>query len=629
MAINMGNKSDAVESPAAENVSRPSSNREASRQRPGFGNAVRGVHRSFNRRATSEVVRGYKNAFDTIISQTENYGEGEGKFNFYSFAVDGDQHALPISALVFVREEAGLNAVLVLSLAATCNELPDRYVRLGRDEYGNAKQVTLAQTPSDIWEFSGSYRRVLQEEIENRLSGKQYEVIGNIVLPAHVTAEDTDILDSTLWRIVDNLENYLVAAGKFNQVFTPCLNDLLPTETLKTRLEFNQPQGQDSLGNVRRQDVNVRAVSEIKNKDPNGEDDVSVIEVGCVTGYMDAIYVGREPANNATVWNADNVQSFVPAFVITSLDSGQNAVTAESIGFNLAAVSVLARENRWVSAFRNQGTKNPLRHIGALGCQLPALGSPISHDGSYEPMGKAEPNENYRFAQFAQLAFNLDSLVFLLDIEESGEMSPMLSAISDIADTNNAGAVNFFVKAMDNLTTGAFSALWKAAGEPRLFVSNDLRVPLGSVRLEENSDKAFDIRTLDQIAINNLEDDIDEIEEYNEAFYGNSFRGDARTEIITRYLRSRYAGLVNITGYARRVLITTELLQLLSDAFAQNHAMFEPDQSYDIFGQTRRGNANFRRAGYSADDSRIFRAGGRGDGTGNRFGNMMGGWRNY
>ena len=126
-----------------------------------------------------------------------------------------------------------------------------------------------------------------------------------------------------------------------------------------------------------------------------------------------------------------------------------------------------------------------------------------------------------------------------------------------------------------------------------------------------------------------MEDDIDEIEEYNEAFYGNSFRGDARTEIITRYLRSRYAGLVNITGYARRVLITTELLQLLSDAFAQNHAMFEPDQSYDIFGQTRRGNANFRRAGYSADDSRIFRAGGRGDGTGNRFGNMMGGWRNY
>lgn len=630
MAINLGDNATAQD---AQNTNEKEAPRTASRadQRrgQGFGNAVRGVHRSFSRRATSEVVRGFKNAFDTIINQTETYGDAEGKFIFYNFPIDGDQHALPISSLVFVREEAGLSAVLVLSLAATASELPDRYVRAGQDEYGNAKQISLPQTPSDIWEFSNAYRRVLQEEIDARLGNKKYEVIGNIVLPAHVTAEDSDILDSTLWRIVDNLENFLFTAGKFNQVFTPSLSELLPNEVLKARLEFNQPQGQDSLGNVRRQDVNVRVISEIRNgNNKDRDDEIRVTEVGCVSGYMDAVYVGRDPANNATVWNMDNIQSFMPAFVITSLDSQQNAVTAESIGFNLAAVAVLARENRWIGAFRGQGTKNPLRHLGALGCQLPKLGSDISHDGSYTPMGKVANDENYRFAQMAQMAFHLDSLIFFLDIEESGEMSPMLSAISDIADSNNAGAVKFFVNALDNLTAGVFSNLWRAAGEPRLFESNDLRIPLGNVRLEEGSDKPFDIRTLDQIAINNLEDEIEEIEEYNEAFYGLTFRGDSRTEVITRYLRSRYAGLVNITGYARRVLVTTDLLRLLSDAFFDNNALIEPDVAYDTFGQTRRGNSNFIRAGYSADGSRMFRTGSRGGNTGNRFGSLRDGWSN-
>ena len=628
MAINMG---DNATTQTNQNTQPQADNRTTSRgeqrRAQGFGKAVRGVQRSFSRRATSEVVRSFKNAFDTIIGQTENYGDSEGKYTFYNFAIDGDQHALPISSLVFVREENGFSAALVLSLAATAGELPDRYIRSGQDEYGNAKQISLPQTPSDIWEFSNAYRRVLQEEIGARLSGKQYEVIGNIVLPAHVTVEDTDILDSTLWRIVDNLENFLFIAGKFNQVYTPSLSELAPNEVLKARLEFNQPQGQDSLGNVRRQDVNVRVISETRPVNGNKEDEISVEDLGCVSGYMDAIYVGREPATNATVWNMDNIQSFMPAFVITSLDSQQDAVTAESIGFNLAAVAVLARENRWIGAFRGQGTKNPLRHLGALGCQLPKLGSDISHDGSYTPMGKVVNDENYRFAQMAQMAFRLDSLVFFLDIEESGEMAPMLSAISDIADSNNAGAVNFFVKAMDNLTGGVFGNLWRQAGEPKLFESNDLRIPLGNVRLEEGSDKTFDLRTLDQIAINNLEDDIDEIEEYNEAFYGIAFRGDSRTEVITRYLRSRYAGLVNITGYARRITVTTDLLHLLSDAFFDNQALIEPDAAYDTLGQTRRGNINFVRAGYSADNSRMFGNGYRRQGVGNRFGSMAGGWK--
>ena len=222
MAVNFNDQENKTNTNTNQSQSTSTSTNEArttsARRAEGFGGAVRSVRRSFSRRATSEIVRGYKAAFDQIISQTEAYGEGEGQYKFYSFPVDGDQHGLPISSLVFVREEKGFSAAVVLSLAATCGELADRYVKAGRDQYGNTKQIALPQTPSDIWEYSSSYRRILQEEVEGRLGRSKYEVIGNIVLPAHVTAEDTEILDSTVWRIVDNLENYLVANGKFDQV---------------------------------------------------------------------------------------------------------------------------------------------------------------------------------------------------------------------------------------------------------------------------------------------------------------------------------------------------------------------------------------------------------------------------
>lgn len=637
MAVNFNDQENKTNTNTNQSQSTSNSTNEArtasARRVEGFGGAVRSVRRSFSRRATSEIVRGYKAAFDQIISQTEAYGEGEGQYKFYSFPVDGDQHGLPISSLVFVREEKGFSAAVVLSLAATCGELADRYVKAGRDQYGNTKQIALPQTPSDIWEYSSSYRRILQEEVEGRLGRSKYEVIGNIVLPAHVTAEDTEILDSTVWRIVDNLENYLVANGKFDQVSTPSLGLLKSNESLKTRLEFNQPQGIDSLGNVRRQDVNVRIISEENNRHSDDDDETKTTEVGCVTGYVDAVYVGREPESNATFWRTDNVQSYMPAFIITSVDSGQDAVTAESIGFNLAAVSVLARENRWVAAFRSQGTKNPLRHVGALGCQLPALDSPISGDGSFVPMGKVLNDAEYRYSRFCQLAFEWDSLLFMLDIEESGEMSPMLSAVADIAISNDKGALKYWNDAMDYLTEGRYSQIWRDAGEPRIFEDMDLRIPLGTVRLEENSDKEFDLRTLDQVAIANLEDDkdeacIEEIENYNEAFYGTTYTGEQRTEVICRYIRSRYAGLVKFTGYARRVRVTTALLDILAESFEANGAAIEPDQNFDGFSQRRRGNASFRRDGYSANESGMFRRGASQRANGSRWGSMRQGWGN-
>ena len=635
MAVNFNDTKNQNNDAENNNTASASQTRQttSARRAEGFGGAVRSVRRSFSRRATSEIVRAYKSAFDQIISQTESYGEGEGQFKFYSFPVDGDQHGLPISSLVFVREEQGFSAALILSLAATCGELADRYVKAGRDQYGNTKQIALPQTPSDIWEFSSNYRRILQEEVEARLGRSKYEVIGNIVLPAHVTAEDTEVLDSTIWRIVDNLENYLVSENKFDQISTPSLGMLKSTESLKSRLEFNQPQGIDSLGNVRRQDVNVRIISEESPKNNDEIDEAKTTEVGCVTGYVDAVYVGREPDTNAAFWRADNVQSYMPAFVITSLDSGQDAVTLESIGFNLAAVSVLARENRWVAAFRSQGSKNPLRHAGALGCQLPALDSPINGDGSFVPMGKVLNDAEYRYARFCQLAFEWDSLLFMLDIEESGEMSPMLAVIADIAISNDKGALDYWNKAMDYLTEGKYSKIWKAAGEPRIFEDMDLRIPLGAVRLEENSEKEFDLRTLDQVAIANLEDSNDrtseeEIETYNEAFYGNTFSGEQRTEIICRYIRSRYAGLVKFTGYARRVRVTTALLDILAEAFEANAAAIEPDQNFEGFNQQRRGNPNLRRDGYSANDSGMFRRSSAQRASASRWGGMRQGWRN-
>lgn len=636
MAITTGNNSNnntPVNNAGAASQPREETRTTSARRAEGFGGAMRSVRRSFSRRATSEIVRGYKAAFDQIIAQTEAYGEGPEQFKFYSFPVDGDQHGLPISSLVFVREEKGFSAAVVLSLAATCGELADRYVKAGRDQYGNQKQIALPQTPSDIWEYSSTYRRILQEEVENRLGRSKYEVIGNIVLPAHVTAEMTEVLDSTIWRIVDNLENYLVANGKFDQVATPSLAMLKSNESLKSRLEFNQPQGVDSLGNVRRQDVNVRIISEENNRHGDEDDETKTTEVGCVTGYVDAVYVGREPKSNEVYWRPDNIQSYMPAFVITSVDSGQDAVTAESIGFNLAAVSVLARENRWVASFRSQGGKNPLRHLGALGCQLPAIDSPIQSNGEFIPMGKVLNDAEYRYARFAQLAFEWDSLLFMLDIEESGEMSPMLSAIADIAISNDKGALNYWNGAMDYLTEGRYTQIWKEAGEPRIFEDMDLRIPLGTVRLEENSDKEFDLRTIDQVAIANLEDaedeaGVEEIETFNEAFYGTTYTGEQRTEIICRYLRSRYAGLVKFTGYARRVRVTTALLDILAEAFEANGAAIEPDQNFDGFTQRRRGNSSFRRDGYSANESGMFRRSGSQRANGSRWGSMRQGWRN-
>lgn len=590
----------------------------------GFGGAARGVYRTFARRATSEVVRSYKTAFEEILKQSDVYASGSAKWDI--FPIDGDLNDLPISSLVFVREENNFSTVLILSLAATAGELGDRYINVGRDQQTGAKrQIALPQVPGDVWQFSSNFQKVAREEIDARLKGKAYRVIGNIVLPRDISHENTEILTSTVYRIIDNLENFLSYEGKF-EVAMISLDQLLPNETLKSRIKFNKPQGIDSLGNPRREDVEVTIISQIG--DGNEENGGSAIEVGRITGYVDAVHVGRrEPQRGQTQWTLDNIQTFMPAFIITSLDSQNNAVTPESIVFTLAAASVIANENRWVSALRPSPFNEKHRFVGALACQLPLPGSNIQFDGKYEEWGKLENDASFQFQTFVSAAFEMDQSLIFIDIEESGELTPLQAMIVDIAYNNDTGALNAFLASMDNLTMSHTSRIYKEKGCPRLFGSTDLRLPLGKVRLDEHDDKQYDLRFVDQLHANVNEEDIAEIEEFNDAFYGLNASGEERTEAITRYLNARYTGLVEYTGYARRIQIFPELLEILDEAFYACKSPIEVDPNYDGYSTRRRGNNNFRATGYSATDSHVFtRSGGASRGN-SRWGNMRGGWR--
>ena len=74
--------------------------------------------------------------------------------------------------------------------------------------------------------------------------------------------------------------------------------------------------------------------------------------------------------------------------------------------------------------------------------------------------------------------------------------------------------------------------------------------------------------------------------------------------------------------------MTTALLDILAESFEANGAAIEPDQNFDGFSQRRRGNASFRRYGYSANESGMFRRGASQRANGSRWGSMRQGWGN-
>ena len=165
-----------------------------------------------------------------------------------------------------------------------------------------------------------------------------------------------------------------------------------------------------------------------------------------------------------------------------------------------------------------------------------------------------------------------------VDIEEGGQVSPVLNIIQSAA-RGVAVSEDACVAALDFLFGGnVFSELWKDAGRPALFRTDETRIPLGTY--VDNNGEVREVRNIDLISNRYSQDDPELAAKLANAYYGNDDE-QRRLSDALEVLRMMYSTF-ELTGYAQRVFVTDDFFSLFREACLELKITIGPDQHWDI-----------------------------------------------
>lgn len=546
-------------------------------QKQRFGGASWGgnTNRTFGRQQVSRTIQEYIDTMTKITKNQDNYADGGVSYKF--IPVDASEVGGYFGSIMVVRTEKNISSAVTLLLGKTLIPLQDIETPRQVDSYGNqiGGLTTIPRVASDIY-----YGRLMQETLRRKLQehypNNQCVPLAPMFVPATVEPNNEDVLYSVLAHAFDGNEMFLNYMGAFDSGSLVLAPEYLDprTERLHAVASYRKPDGVDAVNRPIRADSQVEVQVRVGNGNP--EEGGEIASIVRTDGYFDAIWDGQKPNPEDRDWNTKNIATFIPAYIITNFQIGQQqrGFTLQHLALALASAGIHGERNSWLSAFAKDKLR-PWVDTGALGKQVPKPNTPIASDGSFEPLGQYDDPD---MITFANTTFYRDNLLYLIDIEEAGPLTPVLMPVGDSAN-GDANATDMIIKAWDVLFQGHASRIWNEMRNPPLFTSIDLRIPVGQCDLTDTSG-IVDTRHLDNRYVNNTAALVEDAIRYEEAFYGTLSQGETRTELIARFQREQVTP--HYDQYVRRYKVEPTTIELLIEAIRACGYTFVTEPNYEL-----------------------------------------------
>lgn len=249
----------------------------------------------------------------------------------------------------------------------------------------------------------------------------------------------------------------------------PMRSDVVLTTTKRPRLVNNQPHQQS----------------------------VASRPVTALSAYVDLLYAPPRVENNQNQFMSYGIPQtakvmWFPRLVMTRSMPMGKVINIGELLLTLATSTVLGTNHNWINAFMPKRGVESIHDVGGLGWE---------HEFQPGVRAKIDTQDNsFSLPEFLNHTV-VDNLYYSMDVEESGDMTWLESALVTIArgGEDSADAINYITRAADALTGGEFSKLFPA-GEA--IVANEV------VRIHNgyyvDGDQKVDIRNIDHLAILNM-----------------------------------------------------------------------------------------------------------------------------
>ncbi len=518
-------------------------------------------------------------------------------FNTKVIAIDGPSSGLPYSVLVVAVQDKQDTSKKIASfhsllIASSAEDPSPRMESIGNRQY------EVIRVPGDA--FEPGVIKVLTEIVSRDL-GTDLALVnaGGCVVP-----RDFNLQDQALVRQLAANAVYAAAMELDMRSDTFVNINLANTKkdaALSTRINWNNPQGFDAVGNPVRRDITVDLLASAMQQSQSITA-AAPIHLTHAEAYMDLIYVGPdEAAAQAARFGQPNPNAFrlyAPRAVITGLD----CLVPSTAGMLLALITMTSiRENgQFYQYFRRRhyGQGMDLHDIGAVGYE-------VKLEGKSE---RIETDTEFDDPELGALLNMIlyPKVVFSLDVPEAGPNTWMLDVFS-AASENRQEAMDHIRREADILTGGIFSQVYQGSG--RFAFDEENRIHLGT--FSDNGVKS-DGRVFDYLAWLNLagERDLGKVSEWSDTF--------DRTEYpLVQRLGERYKLLTSaapdfkVTGFAKRVTFEHEFIEALVKAALQvGLDVRQTGPIGDFRGQTRATSQYFSQTGLGLQASGLFNRGG-------------------
>lgn len=572
--------------PGKEHQASANANSQPNAPRVGVLGANSRLKRSISRTGTGKNIAAYQTAFNAIL-------EKEGAEDIKFIAVEKEAYGLPYSVILACTQFDNSVAVSTIVLEGSGEKLAPRQVQI------NGAQVEVERVAGDIQ--SDKLWQIIGEVLSGHFAGdaRIYEA-GLVVIPKDLSHEDEPRLHNVIFDITNSNIGLLdrTLGGIEEKYSVSMMNP--DTETVSARLDFMASSTETGTGEIIRSDIQICMKATSNQGDQNegwGQQSVMIAET---TGFMDLVYVAPPQAQNAfgqaiaaqpqgNAWGGQQptvTQCYMPRFVMTSVTHGMDNVSLELQLQGIANAAILDEDHNWARAFLpNYNTKGTDIHdIGAVKHECVAL-------ADVEVDTKASEFTPSVLLQLLGVAV-LPNMIYSMDIAEAGPMSWVQHIFIEAASGNQRALEHVFAAA-DVLTKGNFSNLAKGK---QLFTGDITRIHNGYYIDQDGNKK--DLREIDYLAMLNLQgsSDMQVVTDYVDTFTATNVPEDLRLQRRLTILRGLLGeGNVFVSGYSRRVDLTSDFVLILAQACAAAGANVKPEGIYQDMTTGTRPSTNYQR----------------------------------
>lgn len=337
---------------------------------------------------------------------------------------------------------------------------------------------------------------------------------------------------------------------------------------LKTRLNFNEPDGVDYTGQTVRTSIKITMTAEAKNTGNQNNASINSRQqpklLTLVGGFMDLMWAPMQAPQQYNPYmpnNAPIMPKFAPRFVMTNMESMFRMTPVTQLLSLVTALS-LKEQNGWYPNYNPRHTAKgdksvDLRDIGALNIEANITNDPSGYGKRIDT--KVATFTNQELGKFLSMTVRPD-ITLSLDVPECGS-STWYNECFAAAASGNPKAQAIILRSADILTGGIFGKNY--SGEAPVIVNED-RIHLGYCEGKDGS--IIDIRTFDHLAVLNLQGDRDPAigKAWSDTFLREDYpllqRLDAREKMIV----SMAGGHVHFKGFSRRVTFAGKFVETLA-----------------------------------------------------------------